>query len=214
MSYPKGQDPIRLSRLHPDQIDRVAQEIVRQRGQDPFEIVEVGYMHDVPPSTRELWTYYLDDAAAYVRAAESVYVENIEPQPEPKWTGGPWRATRSDPSEGCDVWWIMACPASNQETDVATVSGGKWPPGKSEANARLVAAAPQLWDALSTLQYQLRVSWQAIFADGETHHADALRYALYGADAALKLVLKPGTESAQVAAVPAAPPRPAGGASC
>ena len=60
-----------------------------------------------------------------------------------KSTPGPWQATRSDHSEGYDVWWITACPAANQEKEIATVAGG-YPHERHEANARLIAAAPDL----------------------------------------------------------------------
>jgi len=60
-----------------------------------------------------------------------------------KHTKGPWIATRSDPAEGSDVWWITACPAANQETELATVAGG-YQHERHEANARLIAAAPDL----------------------------------------------------------------------
>lgn len=61
-------------------------------------------------------------------------------------TPGPWQATHSDPNEGFDCWWITACPASNMEKEVATVSGG-YPHETHEANARLIAAAPALLEA-------------------------------------------------------------------
>ena len=65
-------------------------------------------------------------------------------------TPGPWTATHTDPAEGYDCWWITACPASNQEKEVATVSGG-FPHEKHEANARLIAASPCLLEALEGL---------------------------------------------------------------
>jgi len=65
---------------------------------------------------------------------------------ERKWTGGPWSATRSDPAEGFDVWWLTA-GAGNAETDIGSITGGKLL-GKSEANAHLAAAAPDLFEAL------------------------------------------------------------------
>jgi hypothetical protein len=70
-----------------------------------------------------------------------------------KFTPGPWTATRSDPNEGADVWWItgtVAKMSGNAETDVATVCGGKMD-GKSEANANLIAACPELYEALDKL---------------------------------------------------------------
>ena len=57
-------------------------------------------------------------------------------------TPGPWKATRSEPIDGCDLWWITACPASNKEKEVGSVIGGCAP--HAEANARLIAAAPEL----------------------------------------------------------------------
>ena len=64
-----------------------------------------------------------------------------------KHTKGPWTATQSDPAEGCDLWWITACPAANQEKEIATVPGG-YPHERHEANARLIAAAPDLLEML------------------------------------------------------------------
>ena len=62
-------------------------------------------------------------------------------------TPGPWSATHTDPAEGYDCWWITACPEPNQEKEVATVSGG-YPYERHEANARLIAAAPYMFDVL------------------------------------------------------------------
>jgi hypothetical protein len=62
-------------------------------------------------------------------------------------TPGPWTATRSDPSRGADVWHITACPAPNQEKDICDVPGGPY----QEANARLIAAAPAMRDALQAI---------------------------------------------------------------
>ncbi len=69
---------------------------------------------------------------------------------ETKHTPGPWIAAQSDPAEGCDVWWITACPAANQEKEIATVPGG-YPHERHEANASLIAAAPELLEALREL---------------------------------------------------------------
>lgn len=62
-------------------------------------------------------------------------------------TPGPWQYTHSDPAEGCDVWWITGIHGSNREKEIATVTGG-WPWPSTEANARLIAAAPDLLAAL------------------------------------------------------------------
>ena len=61
-----------------------------------------------------------------------------------KHTPGPWKATRSNPAEGFDVWWITA-ELPNGEKEICSVPGG---PATSEWNARLIAAAPPMLDAL------------------------------------------------------------------
>lgn len=62
-----------------------------------------------------------------------------------KWTAAPWRAVRSDPAEGADVWWICAGDG-NQETELGSMAGG-WPQERRAANAHLAAAAPDLAEA-------------------------------------------------------------------
>ena len=73
-----------------------------------------------------------------------------------KFTSGPWKATRSDPSQGADVWWITGIfsERGNSEKDIATVCGGLAP--SAEANAQLIAAAPDLHRALSAAQAALK----------------------------------------------------------
>lgn len=65
---------------------------------------------------------------------------------EDKHTPGPWRAVRSNPAEGADVWWIVA-GAGPAEREVGSMCGG-YPQALREANARLAAAAPDLLEAL------------------------------------------------------------------
>jgi hypothetical protein len=61
-----------------------------------------------------------------------------------KHTPGPWSAVHSDPAEGVDCWWIVSnAVGPNMEKEVATVSGG-YPHDTHEANANLIAAAPDL----------------------------------------------------------------------
>lgn len=60
---------------------------------------------------------------------------------KPKFTPGPWRATRSIPEEGFDCWWISGNCAQNLDKEFATVAGGA---ANSEGNACLIAAAPLL----------------------------------------------------------------------
>lgn len=63
-------------------------------------------------------------------------------------TPGPWKPTRSNPAEGYDCWWITGNHHGNYEKDLATVAGGAT---TSEANARLIAAAPELLELLRKL---------------------------------------------------------------
>lgn len=61
-------------------------------------------------------------------------------------TSAPWSFAASVPSEGFECYWITACPAPNQQRELATVSGPQ--NAKNEANARLIAAAPDMLAAL------------------------------------------------------------------
>ena len=56
-----------------------------------------------------------------------------------KHTPGPWVATPSDPAEGVECIWITACPAPNQEKEIAAVYGPQ--NEKNKATAALIAAA-------------------------------------------------------------------------
>lgn len=68
---------------------------------------------------------------------------------EQNWTPSPWRAVRSDPAQGADVWWIVA-GEGNRETELGTMAGG-YPAERREANARLAASAPDLYRACEGL---------------------------------------------------------------
>jgi hypothetical protein len=55
-------------------------------------------------------------------------------------TPGEWKATRSDPAEGADCWWLTSDQAtSNMEKDLGSMAGG-WPRKRHEANAQLVVS--------------------------------------------------------------------------
>ena len=57
---------------------------------------------------------------------------------ESKHTPGPWRVRLSTPEEGYYCWWIYDA----DDREVTTVDG------RDEANARLIASAPDLLAAL------------------------------------------------------------------
>lgn len=66
-----------------------------------------------------------------------------------KYTPGPWAATPSDPAEGVECIWITACPAPNQEKEIAAVYGPQ--NERNQATACLIAAAPDMHAALDGL---------------------------------------------------------------
>lgn len=71
-------------------------------------------------------------------------IENITP--------GPWKPVVTIPTKnhGYLITAPQALGPHNGESDVGTVCGGKIP-GRSEANANLIAAAPDLYAALADL---------------------------------------------------------------
>jgi hypothetical protein len=67
-----------------------------------------------------------------------------------KHTKGPWKATRSDRTKGADEWFITANIVDhNGERDICSIPGGA--STTSGGNARLIAAAPELLDALKAM---------------------------------------------------------------
>lgn len=92
---------------------------------------------------------------------------------------GPWQATPTDPSEGGEFYWITACPASNQEREIATVSGPQ--NARNAANARLIAAAPNLLAALKEARDHVWACWD----DGHAEHAGEIKADLDKVDAAI-----------------------------
>lgn len=86
-----------------------------------------------------------------------------------KWTPGPWKATRSNPNEGADVWWITGnfSERGNCETDIGTVSAGVKPVEISSANAYLIAAAPDLYEALEAVLKMLPIGFATTERPGD-----------------------------------------------
>lgn len=58
-------------------------------------------------------------------------------------TPGPWGARPTDPSEAVDFWWLV----SRDNRDIGAINGSATDP-VAQANARLIAAAPDLLEAL------------------------------------------------------------------
>lgn len=64
---------------------------------------------------------------------------------ETKWTAGPWR--------------VGVCPCGNRHCQLFNTSNGLFPAGSgySEDDARLIAAAPELYAALEDTEFLLRM---------------------------------------------------------
>ena len=70
-----------------------------------------------------------------------------------KFTPGPWLVVGSIPEEGVDCFWIKAQPHPAMRgltKDIGTVDGYQDDPER-EANAHLIAAAPELYQAIDSL---------------------------------------------------------------
>jgi len=70
-----------------------------------------------------------------------------------KHTDGPWVLIGSHPNEGFDCWWVRAQPSPALRgftKDIAAITG---PQASDEqaANAHLIAAAPELLEALDLM---------------------------------------------------------------
>lgn len=104
---------------------------------------------------------------------------------KPGYTPGPWKATRSNPAEGYDCWLITANHRNNFEKYLATVAGGA---STSEANARLIAAAPEMFEALQNILLCPAIL-DELNGDNETNNAVAK------ARAALSKALGEGQDS-------------------
>lgn len=59
-----------------------------------------------------------------------------------KHTPGPWVVIPSTPQDGVNCWWVHSATG----VDIAIVNGPQNP--ETEADARLIAAAPELLEAL------------------------------------------------------------------
>lgn len=70
---------------------------------------------------------------------------------ETKWTPGPWKAAVGDDPEdpGFNIW-VVGC--ANKDTGVHGICSMDGPADWNRANARLIAAAPELYEALRALR--------------------------------------------------------------
>lgn len=72
-----------------------------------------------------------------------------------KFTPGPWIAIHSIPEQGVECFWLNAQPSGGIcrgfSQEIGTINGPQ--SGEQEANARLIAAAPDLLKALINLRH-------------------------------------------------------------
>lgn len=68
---------------------------------------------------------------------------------EPKWTPGPWQLRSEDLRGG--RYWCVILPGCEESTDLHEDDNG-------EANSRLIAAAPELYEALAVMLGMLNTS--------------------------------------------------------
>lgn len=80
----------------------------------------------------------------------------------------------------------------NDEADIATVEGfGPDLAAESAANARLIAAAPELLEALESLLYSARQVSVYVHGEGSDEEASDLESAIRSAAAAIALATQP-----------------------
>lgn len=89
---------------------------------------------------------------------------------EAKFTPGPWSFAPAVPGAKRSFYISGNHAAHNREVDIATVEGGYY---SCEANAALIAAAPDLYEALRALVDDLSANDE----DGLTEFADSMAMA-------------------------------------
>lgn len=137
----------------------------------------------------ELWAY-LEDPRARLRPAAILPPADSETQTngatmsEQAHTPGPWGYTY----DGSSTWSIG--PAADPQVDrVATIFGTRNNDAICRANARLMAAAPELLAALKALLSidEVRHVWDAgAIGDGEGWQSSTLSNAIYLGDEAIR----------------------------
>ena len=76
-----------------------------------------------------------------------------------KFTPGPWFIAGSIPEEGVDCFWIKSQPSPAMRgftKDIATADGYQSDPERA-ANAHLIAAAPDMYEALNKIINRLQM---------------------------------------------------------
>lgn len=79
---------------------------------------------------------------------------------ETKFTPGKWHAERSLPVEGVDGWWLVSRKPASNPVYVGWVDGGD----ENQANANLIAAAPEMYEALTEARERMMGGSPAIRA--------------------------------------------------
>lgn len=107
---------------------------------------------------------------------------------EGKWTPGPWAFIGTDPNEGWIGYHIKAQPSPALRGftyELAAVFGSPTKPDAAEANARLIASAPDMAEALREAEAAMVLTLQHNRIDDSKNHINAVCDALTRARAAL-----------------------------
>jgi len=72
----------------------------------------------------------------------------------PAWTKGPWEAEMFPTTQGYPIRGGTMPLRKGDRVLAVAMDQGSAPAGESKANARLIAAAPDLYEALAALQLQ------------------------------------------------------------
>lgn len=112
---------------------------------------------------------------------------------EARHTPGPWFAQRASSMGGMDLGAVNVRPDNDERELVCTCGNNRRLRAQQEANARIIAAAPELLKALQKLSAECQLSRKYIVIDNDNGFAayNATAEALLTASSALSKALAP-----------------------